>query len=235
MTPNPLSVLKELVEATTEFHEVVREFVTEQGREYTKRANRFIAALDAARAMASAPPQGVMTDEQIREEVFAVLRKWKDERAWDRYTRETGPYDVTVLRAELLEIIKAVLARAAQASSPVRAGDAEQPQQPFWYAVVSDEVPVINKAIKRADVAEEYAQNCRENGYQRVEVVPLYRRLAALEQPSPAQCEHLKGSCPQCHQCLLDQGATACPVCEPAVSPALAEKPGQEVLRDDGD
>jgi hypothetical protein len=47
--------------------------------------------------------------------------------------------------------------------------------EPFWHVVVADEAPVINKAIRRADLAEEYAQNCRENGYRRVEVVPLYR------------------------------------------------------------
>jgi hypothetical protein len=60
----------------------------------------------------------VLSDEQIQATVFAVLRKWKDDRAWDRYTRETGPYDVTELRAEVLEIIRAVLASAPKAAVP---------------------------------------------------------------------------------------------------------------------
>jgi hypothetical protein len=29
-------------------------------------------------------------------------------------------------------------------------------------------------------------------------------------------CGHMKGNCPQCHQCLLDKGEASCPVCEPA-------------------
>jgi hypothetical protein len=51
-----------------------------------------------------------LTDKQIQDAVFAVLRRWNDDRAWDRYTRESGPYDVSSLRAEVLEIIRAVLA-----------------------------------------------------------------------------------------------------------------------------
>ena len=54
----------------------------------------------------------MLTDDQIQATVFAVLRKWKDDRAWDRYTRESGPYDVASLRPEVLEIIRAVLAVA---------------------------------------------------------------------------------------------------------------------------
>lgn len=53
-----------------------------------------------------------LTDQQIQAAVFAVLRKWDDVRAWDRYTRESGPYDVSSLRPEVLEIIRAVLAFA---------------------------------------------------------------------------------------------------------------------------
>ncbi|CAJ0693051.1 hypothetical protein [Ralstonia mannitolilytica] len=44
---------------------------------------------------------------------------------------------------------------------------------PFWHAVVSKSAPVIDKAIRRLDVAEEYADKCREN-YPDVTVVPLY-------------------------------------------------------------
>ena len=54
-----------------------------------------------------------LTDAQIQDAVFAVLRKWNTDRAWDCYTRESGPYDVTSLRPEVLEIIRAVLARHA--------------------------------------------------------------------------------------------------------------------------
>lgn len=50
----------------------------------------------------------------------------------------------------------------------------QRPAEPFWYAVVSRKDPVVNKAVRRADVAEEYAQRCRANGYTGVEVVPLY-------------------------------------------------------------
>lgn len=42
--------------------------------------------------------------------------------------------------------------------------------------------------------------------------------------PAPAglhACGHLRGSCSQCHQCLLDKGATACPTCEPACTLGL--------------
>lgn len=45
---------------------------------------------------------------------------------------------------------------------------------PTWHAVISNAAPGINKAVRRADVADEYAQECRRNGYEGVEVVPLY-------------------------------------------------------------
>lgn len=54
----------------------------------------------------------MLSDKQIQAAVFAVLRKWGTDRAWDRYTREVGPYDVTELRPEVFEIIRAVLAVA---------------------------------------------------------------------------------------------------------------------------
>jgi hypothetical protein len=56
-----------------------------------------------------------------------------------------------------------------------RSGEAAMTPEPFWYVVISEECPVINKAIHRADVAEEHAQKCRDLGYAGVEVVALYR------------------------------------------------------------
>lgn len=47
--------------------------------------------------------------------------------------------------------------------------------EPAWFEVDSKEAPIIRKAIKSAEVAEEYAQKCRDNGYRGVEVHPLYR------------------------------------------------------------
>jgi hypothetical protein len=60
-------------------------------------------------AVGAAAVPATPTDEAIQKVVFAVLRRWKDDRAWDKYTREVGPYDVTILRPEVLEIIRAVL------------------------------------------------------------------------------------------------------------------------------
>jgi hypothetical protein len=50
--------------------------------------------------------------------------------------------------------------------------------EPFWHAVVSKRAPVIDKAIRREDVASEYADKCRDNypDATDIEVVPLYRR-----------------------------------------------------------
>jgi hypothetical protein len=47
---------------------------------------------------------------------------------------------------------------------------------------------------------------------------------------APNHCDHLKGSCTQCHQCLLLQGATTCPACDPAPEPKPAERrfPGDQ-------
>jgi len=57
--------------------------------------------------------------------------------------------------------------------------------EPFWYAVVSDEAPVVNKAIRSLEVAEEYAAKSSDV-YPGVHVVPLYarpdQRVAELEQ-----------------------------------------------------
>lgn len=55
-------------------------------------------------------------------------------------------------------------------------------EEPMWHAVISEDAPGINKAIRRADVADEYAQKCLRDGYTRVEVVPLYTAPPALQQ-----------------------------------------------------
>ncbi|WP_236207102.1 hypothetical protein [Pseudomonas tohonis] len=52
--------------------------------------------------------------------------------------------------------------------------DAIRGQEPFWYAVISERAPVIDKAIRREDVAMEYAEKASAT-YYGVEVVPLYR------------------------------------------------------------
>lgn len=44
--------------------------------------------------------------------------------------------------------------------------------EPFWYAVVSESGPVVNRTFRRADVADEYAQECRAFGRTDAEVVP---------------------------------------------------------------
>lgn len=44
--------------------------------------------------------------------------------------------------------------------------------EPFWHAVISHRAPIVNKAVRSRDVAEEYAEKCSEN-YPGVEVIPL--------------------------------------------------------------
>jgi len=46
-------------------------------------------------------------------------------------------------------------------------------QEPFWYAVVSEQAPSINSAIKRLEVAQEFADSKRER-WPDTRVVPLY-------------------------------------------------------------
>jgi len=84
---------------------------TDETRAAVRSAWTELASRQAAAGLVAAEPPG-LTDDQIQVAVFAVLRRWNDDRAWDRYTRESGPYDVTSLRPEVLEIIKAVLAVA---------------------------------------------------------------------------------------------------------------------------
>ena len=79
-------------------------------------------------------------------------------------------------------------------------------QEPFWHAVVSERAPVINKAIRRADVAEEYADQCREMGHADIEVVPLYRAAAstgAAEGAKPA----VQQSAPQAEVAAKDRSS----------------------------
>ena len=69
--------------------------------------------------------------------------------------------------------------------------------EPFWHAVVSQRAPIIDKAIRRADAAEDYAQKCRD-GYDHaidLDVKALYTaeqmeayRAATLEE-CRAKCE----------------------------------------------
>lgn len=66
---------------------------------------------------------------------------------------------------------------------PVIPQTAPQPEQePFWYAVVSEQAPTINSAIKRLDVAQEFADSKREH-WPDTRVVPLY--AAPIAQTAP--------------------------------------------------
>ncbi|RTL40529.1 MAG: hypothetical protein EKK53_15180 [Burkholderiales bacterium] len=58
-----------------------------------------------------------------------------------------------------------------------------QVAEPFWYAVISQRAPIVDKAIRREDFAREYADQVREgNPYAAdVEVVPLYRAAPAQQ------------------------------------------------------
>lgn len=94
--------------------------------EWNEPQNIYRAMLAAAPAApAGEPVAQPLTDEQIKQAVFAKLREWKDDRAWDKFTRESGPYDVPALRVEVLEICKAVLA-AAHPPGEQAAGASEQ-------------------------------------------------------------------------------------------------------------
>jgi len=57
--------------------------------------------------------------------------------------------------------------------------------KPAWYAVMSKHSPIINKAIRAEEVANEYADKASQN-YSGVEVVPLF------EHPSPDDVAALK-------------------------------------------
>jgi hypothetical protein len=81
------------------------------------------------------------------------------------------------LFCSVLDVLATTLGRdneSVQNEYEAKALTSLQPaQEPLWYAVMSKEAPVINKAVRREDVAQEYADKCREN-YSGVEVVPLY-------------------------------------------------------------
>ena len=63
--------------------------------------------------------------------------------------------------------------------------------EPFWYAVVSDKAPVINKAIKRNDVATEYASQC---SHEDVMIIPLYLHPPAAQVATCSNCERCQES-----------------------------------------
>lgn len=67
---------------------------------------------------------------------------------------------------------------AADGLRAALAAPVPQPE-PFWHAVVSQRAPIIDKAIRREDVASEYADKCQEQwpDVSDIEVVPLYRQL----------------------------------------------------------
>lgn len=78
--------------------------------------------------------------------------------------------------------------------------------EPFWHAVVSESAPVIDKAIRREDVADEYAGKCREQWpeVRDIEVVPLYRQI-----PSPSAGDAVPQPAIADLQALLDPVYTA--------------------------
>lgn len=63
---------------------------------------------------------------------------------------------------------------------------AQPEQEPFWYAVVSEQAPSINSAIRRLDVAQEFADSKRER-WPDTRVVPLYAAPIAQAAPQPEQ------------------------------------------------
>jgi hypothetical protein len=79
------------------------------------------------------------------------------------------PYLAGIMKREPSSLARAF--HAEQAAFPTEQSKAE----PFWHAVVSKRSPIYNKAIRRDDVAEEYAAQCREQGCRDAEVVPLFR------------------------------------------------------------
>ena len=76
-----------------------------------------------------------------------------------------------------------------EAITAIKQALAAPAQEPFWYAVVSEQAPVVDKAIRRLDVAEEYAAQCRPH-YPGVEVVPLYRATQPAAQPAVPDAIH---------------------------------------------
>lgn len=97
--------------------------------------------------------------------------------------------------SELHEFKKDLLAAVAAAEGPPQVA-----AEPFWHAVVSVKSPVIDKAIRRADVAEEYADRYRSEGFYDVQVVPLYRHgQAATWQQRALDAGFVYGRAPDDH------------------------------------
>lgn len=83
--------------------------------------------------------------------------------------------DPTEAIRAIIERDRALRPSAQHAAQPVA-------QEPFLHAVVSKRAPIIDKAIRRLDVAQEYADKCSET-YPGVEIIPLY--AAPVAQPVP--------------------------------------------------
>ena len=83
----------------------------------------------------------------------------------------------------------------AQPVAPIKQGLTPDTQpvagEPVWYAVTSKQAPIIDKAIRRLDVAQEYADKCSET-YPGVEVIPLYTAAPAPVVLTASAC------CPVC-------------------------------------
>jgi hypothetical protein len=62
--------------------------------------------------------------------------------------------------------------------------------EPFWHAVVSRTAPIIDKAIRRADVAQEYADKAEEN-YGHVVDIEV-KQLFTAEQVAALNAEWLE-------------------------------------------
>jgi len=82
-------------------------------------------------------------------------------------TEQRQQINEPLLKAQLFlkAISKAVTETAIQKSN--------EQVEPLWYAVMSETAPIINKAIRSEDVANEYADKCRET-YSGVEVIALF-------------------------------------------------------------
>jgi len=81
---------------------------------------------------------------------------------------------------------------AQQPQDVVRGLLSNEQVEPLWYAVMSETAPIINKAIRSEDVANEYADKCREN-YSGVEVIALFAHppVPYVVEPRTAQPEPL--------------------------------------------
>lgn len=94
----------------------------------------------------------VLTDEEIR--------KW--------WASENGLEDCDMCKID--DFVKVVRAIESALLQKLAAGVSVEPA---WYAVMSSEAPIVNKAIHSEEVAQEYADKCSET-YPGVKVVPLY-------------------------------------------------------------